>query len=102
MPRWGRSRRTYAFGASGVSGLASAGFLAKSGRRLQVARRRGDRLGEGEALNAAGFALCAMRRFEEAIAASQQAVVIFRETGDRADEGAALTIMCRSLVARER
>jgi hypothetical protein len=43
-----------------------------------------------------------MRRFEEAIAASQQAVVIFRETGDRADEGAALTIMCRSLVARER
>ena len=43
------------------------------------------------ALNSLGGALQGVRRFGEAVTALQDAVVIFRETGDRHGEGMALT-----------
>ena len=42
------------------------------------------------ALTNLGLALQEVRRFEEAITAHQDAAAIFRETGDRHSEGAAL------------
>ena len=56
-----------------------------------AARRLGDRSNEAEALNDLGNALGEVRRFEEAIAAHQDAAAIFRETGNRQGEGRALT-----------
>jgi tetratricopeptide (TPR) repeat protein len=47
-----------------------------------VARRLGDRQCEGDALTSLGLALAGIRRFEEAIAAHQQAAAIYRDTAD--------------------
>jgi tetratricopeptide (TPR) repeat protein len=57
---------------------------------LGTARRLGDRLFEGNALEGYGLALVEVRRFGEAIAAHQDAAAIFRETGDWLREGMAL------------
>ncbi|MEV0647492.1 tetratricopeptide repeat protein [Phytomonospora sp. NPDC050363] len=56
---------------------------------LTAARAIADRR-EGNALNNLGVALRELRRFEEAIAAHEQAAEIFRETGNRHGEGMAL------------
>src|SRR6266567_2353207 len=55
-----------------------------------VARRLGEPYCEAAALNSRGSALLEVRRFEEAIAALQDAGAIFRETGDRHGEAIAL------------
>ena len=57
---------------------------------LAAARRLGDRDGEGAALLALGLALQSTRRFEEAIAACQDAARFFRRNRDKFGKGAAL------------
>jgi hypothetical protein len=49
----------------------------------------GDRRSEGTALGNLGLALHGVRRFDEAITAHQNAAAIYRETGDRHNEGIA-------------
>ena len=65
-------------------------WLAVAAVSLDAARRLGDRQGEGHALTSLGNALQAVRRFEEAITACQDAAGIYRDTGDRHREGGAL------------
>jgi tetratricopeptide (TPR) repeat protein len=57
--------------------------------RLNDVVETGDRHREGTALYNLGLALAAVRRFDEAITANQQAAAIFVETGDRYSEGQA-------------
>ena len=57
---------------------------------LGAARRLGDKLREGVALNNLGAVLREVRRFDEAISACQEAVAIYREAGDRRGESDAL------------
>ena len=71
--------------------------LAVTSISIDVARRIGDRRGEGMALTNLGNALAQVRRFEEAVTAHQDAVAIFRETGDRRGEGTALNNLGISL-----
>ena len=66
-------------------------WITLTGIALEIARRTGDRHGEGMALNNLGIALREVRRFAEAITAHQDAAAVFRETGDRHSEGMALT-----------
>jgi len=54
------------------------------------ARRLNDKRNEAAALSNLGVALAQVRRFEEAVSSHQDAVAIFRETGDRYWEGIAL------------
>lgn len=56
---------------------------------LNAARRLGDRLLEGVALNNLGVALRELRRVDEAINACQDAAAIFRDTGERHGEAKA-------------
>jgi hypothetical protein len=56
----------------------------------ETARHLGNQRFEAIALTNAGIALRETRRFEEAIAAHQDAAAIFRETGDLHREGIAL------------
>ena len=58
---------------------------------LDAARRLGDRVAEGEALNNTGAALSGLRRYEEALTAYEQAVAVFREVGDRHAEAESST-----------
>jgi tetratricopeptide (TPR) repeat protein len=53
-----------------------------------TAHRLGDRPNEAAALTSLGAALVWVRRFDEAITTLQEAVAIFRETGDRREEHA--------------
>jgi hypothetical protein len=55
-----------------------------------MARQLQDRPGEGRALTSLGGALRQVRRFDDAIAACQDAVAIYRQDGDRHGEGIAL------------
>jgi tetratricopeptide (TPR) repeat protein len=57
---------------------------------VAVARRAGDRYGEGQALNNLGNAYQELQRFEEAIGCHEQALAIRRERGDRRGEGLTL------------
>jgi len=50
------------------------------------------------ALNNLGMALVQVRRFEEAITAERDAAAIYRETGDRHNEGTALVNLGMALV----
>ena len=54
------------------------------------ARQLNDKGNEAAAMTSLGNALVEVRRFEEAITAHQDAVAIYRETGDRHREGIAL------------
>jgi tetratricopeptide (TPR) repeat protein len=69
---------------------------------LAVARRIGDRDGEGRILNNLGIALRESRRFEEAVTALQDAATIFRETGDRRLEGNAVGNLGPALIESRR
>jgi tetratricopeptide (TPR) repeat protein len=65
-------------------------LLATTAIGLDAARRLGDRAAEGEALSNLGAALSGLRRYDEALAAYQDAAAIFRQTRNRAAEGTAL------------
>jgi hypothetical protein len=64
-------------------------YLVISAISRDTARRLGDQANEAVAVNNVGYALWELGRFEEAITAHQDALAIFRETGDRTREGAA-------------
>jgi tetratricopeptide (TPR) repeat protein len=65
-------------------------LLAATAIGLEAARRLSDRVAEGEALNNLGGALIGLGRYDEALTAYQDAIGIFRETGNRPREEAAL------------
>jgi tetratricopeptide (TPR) repeat protein len=67
-----------------------------------AAQRLDDKIDEATALTVLGLALVEVRRFEEAIAAYQNAVAIFREAGDRHSEGSALSNLGRALAEMRR
>ena len=58
-------------------------LLAATAIGLEAARRLSDRVAEGEALNNLGGALIGLGRYDEALTAYQDAIGIFRETGNR-------------------
>jgi tetratricopeptide (TPR) repeat protein len=66
-------------------------LLAATAIGLDAARRLGDRVAEGEALNNLGAALSGLRRYDEAITAYRDAAAIFRQTGYHRAEGESLT-----------
>lgn len=61
-------------------------FLAVTTIGLDAARRLGDRVGEGEALNNLGDALISLERYDAALARYQDAIEIFRRVGNRRAE----------------
>jgi tetratricopeptide (TPR) repeat protein len=77
-------------------------LLATTAIGLDAARRLGDRRHEGDALTNLGGALQEVRRFDEAVAADQDAAAIYREIGYRRGEGAALNNLGLALKAMRR
>jgi hypothetical protein len=70
------------------------------GRRRAAGTAVGDRHGEGLALEGLGLALHAARRSGEAITVYQDAIAIYRQTGDRYREGMALNHLERARTAQ--